>query len=281
MSVPYDVWRQYLIPQHGLSRFAGLLANSKRPKLKNYLIRYFLGRYHVDMSEARIEDPYAYKSFNDFFTRKLKEDARPISEDPQHLISPADSTLYQFGRVEEDTLLRAKNHAYVLSSLLGRKDDLSQTFSNGHYYCFYLAPHNYHRVHMPCTGNLLKMRYIPGRLFSVNQSTAEHVEHIFARNERVVAFFEGDCGKFAVILVGAMLVGNIHTSWMGKVAPSDDGQIKELDYKPNSVKIARGQEVGHFAMGSTAIVLFEKQIKPLETLRNNQNILMGESIASF
>lgn len=280
MSIPFDVRRQYFVPQHGLSRFAGFLANATHPKLKNFLIQYFLKRYSVNLSEAEIEDPFAYTSFNDFFTRKLKKGARPMSDDPNDLISPADSALYQCGNIKSDTLLHAKNHDYTLSALLGNKDKFSDAFIDGSYACFYLAPHDYHRVHMPASGRLLKMRYVPGRLFSVNQSTAKHVENIFARNERVVCFFENAHGKFVVILVGAMIVGGIHTSWAGKIAPNKQG-MRETDYTENPIRFRKGDEMGHFCLGSTAIVLFDKQATLSNTLKSEQKMRVGQTIGAW
>ena len=280
MSIPLTVRRQYFVSQHGLSRFAGFLANATQPTLKNYLIRYFLQRHTVNLSEAEIEDPYAYASFNDFFTRKLKKELRPISPHPTDLVSPADSTLYQSGQIKADTLLHAKNHNYTLSSLLGKKDDFSESFVDGSYACFYLAPHDYHRVHIPSEGRLLKMRYIPGRLFSVNKSTAQHVENIFARNERLVCFFENEIGKFVVILVGAMIVGSIHTSWAGKIAPGNQGMM-EIDYSAKPIHLSKGEDIGHFCLGSTAIVLFDKSASLAETLKPDQKILMGQKIGTW
>lgn len=280
MATPYSVWRQYFLPQHSLSRFAGYLANHEYPPLKNYLIKYFLKRHSVNMSEAQEENPFEYKSFNHFFTRALKPQERPLSQQPLDIISPADGKLYQFGKITNNTLLHAKNQCYNLHNLLGSKDDLSMTFIDGHYYCVYLAPHDYHRVHIPADGELVKMRYIPGRLFSVNKASSEHIENIFARNERVVAFFNGPHGKFVVILVGAMIVGSIHTSWAGKIQ-SENREILERDYSTHPICILKGNEIGHFELGSTVITLFEKNIKIDEKLDHEQPIKMGHTIGQF
>lgn len=280
MSTPYSVWRQYFVPQHGLSRFAGFLANQTNPSLKNYLIRYFLNRYSVNLEDALIEDPFAYKSFNDFFTRKLKPNARPLPVNPNYLVSPADGSLYQCGKITNDTLLHAKNHQYTIAQLLGCKDSYAEQFIDGHYYCIYLAPHNYHRVHMPASGQLQHMRYIPGRLFSVNQLTAEWIDQLFARNERMVSFFKGDCGLFSVILVGAMLVGGIHTSWAGQIKPDANGLL-ERDYQQHSIKLNRGDEAGHFSMGSTVILLFDKNTKIDQRIQDGCGLQVGEPIGQF
>lgn len=281
MIVPYKVWRQYGVPQHGLSRLAGWLANSETVWLKNYLIKSFLKRYTVNMLEAVEEDPFAYPSYNTFFTRHLKPETRPIEAHPASLVSPADATLYQCGKMDQETLLKAKNHHHTLISLLGYKDSFSQDFESGYYFCFYLAPQNYHRVHMPLAGKLLKMRYVPGRLFSVSPLTATHVPQVFARNERLVLFFEGEKGLFSVILVGAMLVGSIHTAWAGQIAPSTLRHIKEVDYAQHPLSLQKGEEVGYFSLGSTVILLFDKNHDIQSHLNEEDTALMGEAIGNF
>lgn len=281
MNVPFEVWRQYLVSQHGLSRLAGLLANSKSGWIKNILIKNFMKYYEVNMAEALESDPFAYKSFNDFFTRKLKPGARTVDTKETIISSPADGTLYQQGKVENSTLLKAKDQIYNVHSLLGYKDEYSHNFKNGFYHCIYLAPHNYHRVHMPCDGRLRKMRYVPGRLFSVNKTTAEHVNQLFARNERLVCFFEGAIGNFVIILVGAMIVGSISTPWAGKVAPMDLRKITEVDYTHNPVFLTKGDEMGCFSLGSTAITLFDRDITPDARLDADQEVWMGESLGAY
>lgn len=191
-------------------------------------------------------------------------------------------TLYQCGDIQANTLLHAKKHDYTIASLLGRKDQIASLFENGHYYCFYLAPHDYHRVHMPTSGQLLTMRYIPGRLFSVNQSTAEHVPNLFARNERVVNIFKGECGYFCVILVGAMIVGSMNTAWAGKVAPSEETPpIEDIHYDKSKILLNKADEVGFFSLGSTAILLFEKNIQRHPSLSTNEAVRMGQMIGMF
>jgi len=281
MSVPFEVWRQYVVSQHGLSRVAGFLANSQLGWVKNLLIKYFMEHYDVNMAEAMESDPFAYKSFNDFFTRKLKTNARDINNEATTITSPADGTLYQQGKIEQNTLLKAKNQIYNVHSLLGYKDEYSTNFQDGYYHCIYLAPHNYHRVHMPCDGKLLNMRYVPGRLFSVNKTTAEHVDQLFARNERLICFFEGPIGNFVVILVGAMIVGSISTPWAGKVAPMNLRKITEINYTHNPVFLKKGEEMGCFSLGSTAITLFDRDITPDTRLDADKEVWMGESLGSY
>ena len=281
MEVPFKVWRQYFVPQHGLSRLAGFLANSQISWLKTALIKYFLKYYEVNMAEALEHDPCAYKSFNKFFTRALKTDARTITPEPHTIASPADGTLYQQGKIEDNTLLKAKGQSYNVKSLLGYQDAYSQNFINGYYYCLYLAPHNYHRVHMPADGKLLKMSYVPGRLFSVNKTTAEHVDQLFARNERLVCFFTGPIGNFVVILVGAMIVGNISTPWAGKVAPMDLRKITEMTYTNNPISLKKGEEMGCFSLGSTVIILFDRDITATERLNANTAVWMGERLGHY
>lgn len=280
MSIPYTVWRQYLVPQHGLSRLAGLLGNNTYPALKNCLIKYFLKQYSVNMAEALEENPFAYSSFNAFFTRQLKPNARPMATDSNTIVSPADGTLYQYGKITQNTLLHAKNQCYTLSGLLGCRDDFADQFIDGYYHCVYLAPDNYHRVHMPTDGVLQSMRYVPGRLFSVNKVSAETIENIFARNERLIAFFKSPYGNFAVILVGAMIVGNIHTSWSGEVT-SRNREILERDYREHPIHIKKGDEMGHFQLGSTVITLFDKNIALDDAQDLNHTILMGETIGHY
>jgi phosphatidylserine decarboxylase len=279
--LPFDIIKQYLAPQHFLSRFGGLLANSQIPWLKNYLIRYFLSRYpEVNLSEAHEPNPYAYTSFNDFFTRKLKPNARTIDTRAHMIISPADGCVQNFGRIQDNQLIQAKNHSYEVASLLGNKNLASQ-FSNSSFITIYLAPKDYHRVHIPMEGTLTDMIYVPGKLFSVNILTTDYVPMLFAKNERVVALFETAYGPMAVILVGAMIVGSIDTTWAGKVAPSRSllsNPIQHTCY-PNGATYQKADEIGFFSLGSTVIVLFPPKVQLLSELRLLQTIQMGATIA--
>src|SRR3990167_4953008 len=206
------IFLQYFTPHHWLTHFMGWLAESETPWLKNFLIKRFLKRYAVNLHEARIENPLSYSSFNQFFIRQLKPALRTICKEPFAVSSPVDGTLTQICSIQTNQLLQAKNHYYDLEGILGNEKHLAKHFYNGCYATFYLAPQNYHRVHMPLDGQLEQTIYIPGRLFSVNLITTDYVPRLFSRNERLVAVFNTEAGKMAVILVGAMIVGNIKTT---------------------------------------------------------------------
>lgn len=251
---------QYLIPQHLLSRLVGSLADCEVVWIKNKLIGCFIDRYQVDMSEAVAESYHEYKSFNDFFTRPLKEKARPLDLDADSVISPADGAISEIGVITNGRILQAKGHDYSLVDLLGGDTERASSFVNGSFATVYLSPRDYHRVHMPVTGTLKEMIYVPGQLFSVNQTTAENVSGLFARNERVVCIFDTAYGKMAVVLVGAMIVASIETVWAGLVTPPKR-VIKVTQYDESSRKpivLEKGDELGRFKLGSTAIVIFEQ-----------------------
>jgi phosphatidylserine decarboxylase len=281
--LPFDILKQYLAPQHCISSFAGLLANNQIPWLKNYLIRYFLGQYpEVNLSEALEPNPYAYTSFNDFFTRKLKVNARPLSSQSNDVISPADGCIQNFGLIQENQFIQAKNHLYSVDSVLGHPG-LAKNFNNSAFMTIYLAPKDYHRVHLPFAGKLTDMIYVPGKLFSVNILTTEHVPGLFAKNERVVAIYETPYGPMAVILVGAMIVGSIDTAWAGKVAPHRRffrPSIQHTTY-PKGLAYKKADEVGFFTLGSTVIVLLPPKARLNPNLKTLAPIKMGEAIAHF
>lgn len=247
---------QHLLPQHLLSRAAGAVAELRRPLwLKNLLIHLFIRAFGVDMREAEEPDPRAYPDFNSFFTRPLRSGARPFA--PEGLLCPADGTISQIGRIEEHSIFQAKGRRYSTWSLLGGDEERAAWYRNGHFATIYLSPKDYHRVHMPLDGELLATRYVPGHLFSVNQVTAEGVEGLFARNERLVCHFDTPAGPMAMVLVGAMIVAGIDTVWAGQVAPSRR-TVQARDYRrlPDPVALARGEEMGRFRLGSTVILLF-------------------------
>ena len=249
---------QYLVPQHLLSRLIGSLAECRIPWFKKTFIAWFVRRYNVDMSDALIDDIEEYDSFNAFFTRTLKADARPIANEESAILSPADGTISQIGIINQRRLFQAKGHDYSLVALLGGDEDRALPFSTGKYATVYLSPGDYHRVHMPVTGTLCEMIFIPGKLFSVNDTTVRQVPNIFARNERVVCLFDTEQGPMAVVLVGAMIVGSIVTSWAGRINPQGQ-DVKSVLYKESPdkvVRLERGEELGHFKLGSTVIVLF-------------------------
>lgn len=249
---------QRLLPQHALSRLVGKLAACRVPWLKNLLIRRFIAAYGVNMAEARQEAPEAYASFNDFFTRALKPGLRPLPQDPQAIACPADGAISAIGRIEEDSIFQAKGRSFSLKALIGGDESWAQRFRNGSFATVYLSPRDYHRVHMPLTGLLREFVYVPGELYSVNQTTAENIDGLFARNERAVCLFDTDAGPMAVILVGAMIVAGIETVFAGQVAPAALRQLRRTHYVDlsNPLRLERGAELGRFKLGSTAIVLF-------------------------
>ncbi|MDR6228647.1 phosphatidylserine decarboxylase [Pseudomonas sp. SORGH_AS199] len=249
---------QHLLPHHLLSRLIGGFAECRVPWFKNLLTRWFVRHYDVDMRQAQVEDPTAYESFNAFFTRALKPGARPLPAAADVVVSPSDGAISQLGRIEHGRIFQAKGHSYSLLELLGGDGLRAAPFMGGHFATIYLSPKDYHRVHMPLTGTLKEMVYVPGRIFSVNQLTAENVPELFARNERVVCIFDTAVGPMAVILVGAMIVASIETVWAGLVTPPKR-ELKRFAYDEAArapITLRTGDELGRFKLGSTAIVLF-------------------------
>ena len=248
---------QYLLPQHFISRLAYRLTRSRVPLVKNALIRSFVGNFHPDMSEAEQPDPLHYESFNAFFTRALRAQARASDPDPAVLVSPVDGTVSQIGRLDGSWLAQAKGHAYTLESLLAADLSWAARFRGGAFATLYLAPFNYHRVHMPLRGAVRAAWYVPGQLFSVNAITAAGVPGLFARNERVVCVFGHEALSFAVVLVGALLVGSITTVWHGEVTPRAVRGCADLplDASRAALNLEKGAELGRFNMGSTVILL--------------------------
>ena len=248
---------QYLLPQHLLSALVHELTRSRLRWLKNALIGGFLRRFHPDMSEARQPDPFAFESFNAFFTRALRTDARPADPDPSALVSPVDGSVSQLGSLNGSWLVQAKGHAYTLESLLDVEGSWAETFQGGAFATLYLAPFNYHRIHMPLAGTLRAAWYVPGQLFSVNATTAASVPGLFARNERLVCVFGAGPLSFALVLVGALFVGSMETVWHGEVTPRQPRRRTELplDGSRASLTLPRGAELGRFNMGSTVILL--------------------------
>ncbi|MCW4631524.1 MULTISPECIES: archaetidylserine decarboxylase [Marinomonas] len=249
---------QHITPQKTLSRAIGKIAECENTWVKNTFISQFVKKYQVDMSEAINSDALSYRNFNDFFTRAIRPELRPICNEENSIACPADGAVSQLGNIEHGTLFQAKCHYYSLTSLLGGDASLSNLFLGGSFATVYLSPKDYHRVHMPLSGKLTKMIHIPGKLFSVNKVTAEQIPNVFARNERTVCLFDTEAGPMAVILVGAMIVASIETVWAGQVTPFNKN-IVTWDYKElNNIEIKKGEEMGRFKLGSTAIVLFGK-----------------------
>lgn len=273
------VWLQRLLPQHHLSRWVGHLARSQSPMLKNFLIARFIKHFHVTLDEALIENANDFDSFNAFFTRALKPDARPLAD--QQVVSPADGSISQIGHIRGSDLLQAKGQYFSLHDLLGGDARLTSEFINGSFATIYLSPSDYHRVHMPATGTLRCSRYVPGALFSVNNATANQVPGLFAKNERLVCIFDTDIGPMAVILVGAMIVAAIETVFAGQVTPLPK-QVQHQDYgQREPLTLQKGAELGRFSLGSTAIVLFgEDQCRWLKGLAAGDSIKMGAAMGT-
>jgi len=254
---------QYLLPQHLLSRAMGLLTNCKIKVVKNYCIQKFIKKYGVNMAEAECQNHQDYVSFNDFFTRKLKAGIRPIDQDNQAIICPVDGQISQLGTIEDKKLIQAKGFNFTTDGLLGNSQ-VADKFRNGSFATLYLSPKDYHCFHMPYTGSLKQMTYIPGKLFSVNQTTTRHVPNLFARNERVVCLFDTEFGEMAVVLVGAFFVASIHTIWAGKITPGLKREVTTVSYQPGEIALNKGDLLGHFELGSTVIVLLPKGIGQFE-----------------
>jgi phosphatidylserine decarboxylase len=247
---------QYLLPKKALTVFAGWVAGGRWGWITTAIIRRFIRRYQVNMAEAAEPDAASYASFNEFFTRALKNEARPLA--PARFICPVDGAISQFGAIARDQIFQAKGHSYNTSALLAGQDNLAQAFQDGHFATLYLAPKDYHRVHMPCAGNLKRMIHVPGELFSVNPVTARGVPGLFARNERVVCLFDTDHGPMALVLVGATIVGSMATVWHGVINPPRPGTVREWTYAPGEVRLSQGEEMGRFLLGSTVVLLWPK-----------------------
>ncbi len=272
---------QYLLPQHLLSALMYRLARIRWRPLSAPLIRVFARHFQVDMTEALEPNLAVYPSFNAFFTRALRPEARPLPAEPQALVSPADGGLSQFGAIKESRLFQAKGLDYALEDLVVNPD-WAQRFVGGSFATVYLSPRDYHRVHMPATGRLREMIHVPGRLFSVNRATASLVPRLFARNERVVCLFEGEAGPFAVILVGAIFVGGMETVWAGEVTPARGASPRRRYDEGATVDLARGAEMGRFNMGSTVILLFSPGAVAWETdLAPGASLRVGQRLGSL
>ncbi len=246
---------QYLLPKGALTAYAGWYAGRRWGAITRRTIRRFIHRYQVNMAEAADPDPKHYASFNDFFTRALKPGARPLAD--ADLISPVDGAISQFGRIESDQVLQAKGHRYSTTTLLGGDRALAEPFDHGHFATLYLSPKDYHRIHMPCDGQLTRMIHVPGDLFSVNPTTARGVPGLFARNERVVCLFDSSNGPLALVLVGATIVGSMATVWHGVVNSPRGRRVREWRYEgDDAIQLQRGQEMGRFLLGSTVVMLF-------------------------
>lgn len=258
---PLSVLAQFLLPKQALTSLAGRFASARAGAVTTAAIRWFATRYRVNMREAAQPDLAAYVTFNDFFTRALREGARPIASSP--LVCPVDGAVSVCGAIEAGQLIQAKGHRYTTTALLGGDAERAARYDAGSFATIYLSPRDYHRLHMPCAGRLVRMVHVPGSLFSVNPTTVRGVKGLFARNERVVCHFEGETGPFVMVLVGATIVGSMATPWHGVVNPPRPGKIRSWDYPaegPNAVHLKQGDEMGRFLLGSTVVMLFPERV---------------------
>jgi phosphatidylserine decarboxylase len=270
---------QHLLPQHALSRLILRATRVRAPWFKNLLVRGFLKLFTIDMTDAAQPNPFAYGSFNEFFTRALKAGSRPLAPDPRAIACPVDGTISEAGQIDGDTLIQAKGRYYSLTELLAAQG-WAKSFEGGCFATIYLAPYNYHRVHMPVRGNLEETVYVPGRLFSVNAVTASRVPKLFARNERVLTLFGTAFGRVGVVLVGALNVGSMATVWAGDITPAARRVITRLPAQ--QVALDKGAELGRFNMGSTVILLFQKDRAHLSAdARAGSLVRLGQTLGSL
>ncbi len=272
------IFFQKVLPKKFLTRLLGLFAHSRCTYFKNLAIRLFIRCFHVNMDESLVTDYRQFKSFNEFFIRRLKPAVRPMPEDPKAMACFSDGKVVEMGKIQAGQLLQAKDQNYTLVDLLAGDPALAQLFVEGQYCTVYLAPKDYHRVHMPFTGQLNKMIYVPGELFSVEPRALQGIPRVFARNERVICLFTTEKGPMAVILVGAMLVGSIVIAWHGQVAPNKNPVIQTETYPDAKIVLRRGDELGYFQWGSTAIVLFAKDALRWQSIKPGDEVKTGQII---
>jgi phosphatidylserine decarboxylase len=273
---------QYVLPHHWLSRLVGKLAACENTWLKNQLITRFIRQYDVRLDEAQRQHPQDFRSFNDFFTRELLPEARPLDNAADSLLSPADGAISQIGHIQRGRIFQAKGQEFSLTELLGGSRPRAEDFVGGKFATLYLSPRDYHRVHMPMAGKLREMIYVPGSLFSVNQTTAERVPGLFARNERLVCIFDTEHGPMAMVLVGAMIVAAIETVWAGRITPPTR-ELKVTDYRdPQPVELDKGEEMGRFCLGSTVVLCFpDGMVDWSKELEAGSPIRMGSRLGSI
>lgn len=273
------VGMQYLLPHHLLSALMFRITRIRWRPLKDLVIRNVVRHYRVDMAEALQSDPAAYRSFNEFFTRTLRPGARPLAEQEDAVVCPADGALSQLGTITDGRILQAKGRDYSLLELLGGRADWAERLNGGTFATIYLSPRDYHRVHMPLEGRLREMIHVPGRLFSVNPVTTSLVPRLFGRNERVLCMFEGEVGPMAVILVGAIFVGSMETVWTGQVTPTGGDDPSDVYAGEAAIRLAKGEEMGRFNMGSTVILVFPAQAVAWDpALKPGDDVRMGQEI---
>lgn len=283
MSTPFEVWRQYLAPQRLISFAYGKLSYWKYPRFKNWAIKRFIRLYNINISEASETNPEAYACFHDFFIRQLDPKKRPLDQTPNSIVSPCDGTISQIGTIEKGTLIQAKKKTFSVQALLG-DHPLANEFTKGKFATIYLAPKDYHRVHIPAQGTLKSVCYIPGKLFSVNPVTTANIDNLFARNERVINFYDSPQGPFAVVLVGAMIVGSITTHSNGTLTPPHGEKRVHFDF-PNTpehhIILEKGEEIGYFSLGSTVILLFTEKLCWEQELTQHTKIIVGQKIGHY
>jgi phosphatidylserine decarboxylase len=272
---------QYVLPKHLLSRVIYRFMRIQSPAIRRLTIATFLKGYDVNMAEAVQPDPFAYRSFNDFFTRALREGARPIDADPEFVVSPVDGTLSQRGSITDGRVLQAKGQYYSTLELLAGNRESAEIYKDGSFACIYLAPYNYHRIHMPVDGKTLSTVYVPGDLFSVNAATARAVPRLFARNERVICEFQTPFGRMALILVGALFVGSMETVHCGEINPPPRARKRPIVIeRGNGREFAKGEELGRFNMGSTVVLLFERnRVEWASAFQAEVKVKLGQAIA--
>lgn len=280
MQTNITILTQYLLPKQAITALAGKLAHLKGGKITTAVIRWFVKRYNVNMNEAANPNIASYQSFNEFFTRPLKPNARPLAN--TDFVCPVDGAISQFGSIDDEQIFQAKGHHYTATALVGGDTETANKYQHGAFACLYLSPKDYHRIHMPCDGQLLKMTYVPGDLFSVNPLTAQHVAGLFARNERVVCEFHSEQhGDFVMVLVGATIVGSMATIWHdannGIINPPRLATVKTWSYSDKNIRLKQGEEMGRFLLGSTVVMLFQKdRIKFNPAWKPAQTIQLGE-----
>ena len=277
----FKTFWQYLVPKHFLSTLMHWLMNRETPWFSQFIIKQLVKVYGVNLAEAErtaIED---YRSVNDFFTRSLAADARPIDANTNSIVSPADGKISQAGTLKHNQLIQAKGYDYSVEALLGGDITLAKSFYNGDFAVVYLSPKDYHRIHMPMDGKLLSMTYVPGDLFAVNPATVRMVPDLFARNERLVLSFETAIGPMVLVMVGAIFVGSMETVWQGKITPDYGTSLKYWDYTDQSLHFAKGQEIGRFNMGSTVVMLLPANQTHGLNQHDDTTVLMGQAIASI
>lgn len=277
----FKTFWQYLVPKHLLSTLMHWLMNRETLWFKNFVIQRMVSFYGVNLAEAERSEIEDYKSVNDFFTRRLAENARPIDPDSNTIVSPADGRISEAGKIQHNQIIQAKGYDYSVEALLGGDIALAKSFYNGDYAVVYLSPKDYHRVHMPIDGRLLSMMYVPGDLFAVNSATVRMVPELFARNERLVLSFETRMGPMVLVMVGAIFVGSMETVWQGKITPEYGNSIKYWEYLDQDLDYQKGEEIGRFNMGSTVVMLLPANQTHGLNQFHDTNVLMGQAIASL